>query len=401
MKHVVVVGAGFAGLWAGIAAKRQLLDMRCASEAAVTIINRESYHNIRVRNYEKDLSEVCIPLSDVLGPVGVRNLQAEVCDIDVGTREVRVGEAPQRQFTVAYDRLILAAGSQLMRPQIRGSGKFGHDVDTYTAAKRLAEHLRMLPRMSDGGRSTVVVVGAGLTGLEVATEMTERLEELFPNGGKVILVDRHPYLGSNLGPHARPVLEQATTALNIECRLGTGVAEIKNNCVILESGEIIATCTVVWCGGVRASPLTVKICGERDAAGRLLVDEYMRVRGVADVFAAGDVASATVDSSHQSVMSCQHGRPMGRYAGTNAAAELFGQPMLPLVLDWYVTIVDLGRWGALYTKGFDRQVFATGLEAKKTKQTINRERIYPPRSGKAEEILAAAAPLMQTPPALR
>jgi NADH:ubiquinone reductase (H+-translocating) len=231
--------------------------------------------------------------------------------------------------------------------------------------------------------------------------MTERLEELFPNGGKVILVDRHPYLGSNLGPHARPVLEQATTALNIECRLGTGVAEIKNNCVILESGEIIATCTVVWCGGVRASPLTVKISGERDAAGRLLVDEYMRVRGVADVFAAGDVASATVDSSHQSVMSCQHGRPMGRYAGTNAAAELFGQPMLPLVLDWYVTIVDLGRWGALYTKGFDRQVFATGLEAKKTKQTINRERIYPPRSGKAEEILAAAAPLMQTPPALR
>src|SRR5262249_43779745 len=81
------------------------------------------------------------------------------------------------------------------------------------------------------------------------------------------------------------------------------------------------------------------------------VDEFMRVRGVANVFAAGDVASALLDGRHASVMSCQHGRPMGRFAGHNVGCGLFGLPMLPLHIEWYVTVLDLGPWGAVSTGG--------------------------------------------------
>ena len=97
---------------------------------------------------------------------------------------------------------------------------------------------------------------------------------------------------------------------------------------------------------------------ETDRFGRVHVDEFMRVKGVANVFAAVDVACAMIDDNHTSVMSCQHSRPMGRFAGHNVVSDLFGVPVLPLRIESYVTILDLGQWGAVYTAGWDRQLVA-------------------------------------------
>jgi NADH dehydrogenase FAD-containing subunit len=93
--------------------------------------------------------------------------------------------------------------------------------------------------------------------------------------------------------------------------------------------------------------------------------------------AAGDSAWAQMDDKHVSVMSGQHGRPMGRFAGHNVVCDLLGEPMLPLRIEWYVTVLDLGPWGAVYTQGWDRNVASVGEAAKRTKQTINCQRIYP------------------------
>jgi NADH dehydrogenase len=71
-----------------------------------------------------------------------------------------------------------------------------------------------------------------------------------------------------------------------------------------------------------------------------------------------------------------------------------------LHIDWYTTILDLGSWGALYTEGWDRKVVARGAAAKRTKEIINRQRIYPPLTRNRREILDAAAPIIQAPPAL-
>lgn len=81
---------------------------------------------------------------------------------------------------------------------------------------------------------------------------------------------------------------------------------------------------------MRASPLTRCFAVQHDRLGRIRVDETLQVAGVADVFAAGDVAWARIDGAHDAVMSCQHGRPMGRFAGHNAACHFLGLPLLPL-----------------------------------------------------------------------
>jgi NADH dehydrogenase len=89
---------------------------------------------------------------------------------------------------------------------------------------------------------------------------------------------------------------------------------------------------------------------------------------------------------------------MGRHAGHNAVCDLLGLAMLPLCIDWYTTILDLGPWGAVYTEGWERRLASQGAAAKQTKRTINCERIYPPSTKCREDILQAAAPVVQAPP---
>ena len=403
MARILVLGAGFAGLWAAAAAARERDEIGAAAGAVeILVVDRNPYHNIRVRNYEADLSNVVIPLDEVLDPIGVNHLIAEVETLDPAKRQVGIATAHGKEF-LAYDRLIVALGSELVRPAIRGLAANSFDVDTYSAAVRLNAHVAALggnPRAS--GRSTVVVVGAGFTGIEVATEMPGKLARVFPRGEhRIVLVDPNPVVGATIGEHAQPVICDALAALGVETRLGTRIAGVDSLGVTLASGETIPAQTIVWCAGMRASPLMAMVPGTRDELGRVNVDDFMRVIGLPNVFAAGDVASSLVDGVHPTVMSCQFARPMGRFAGHNAVADLLGRPMIPLHIDWYVTVLDLGAWGALYTVGWDRQVLATGGEAKTIKQTINQKRIYPPSTGTREDILAAAAPIVQRPPPYR
>ncbi|WP_063692463.1 NAD(P)/FAD-dependent oxidoreductase [Bradyrhizobium stylosanthis] len=400
MARIVVLGAGFAGLWAAIAAARKRDEIGAAGrDIEIHLIDRNPYHNIRVRNYEADLSEVALPLGPLLDPIGVTHGLGEVEAIDPAHRQISLvtsgGEA-----TLSYDRLVLALGSEVMRPDIPGLVDHAFDVDTYTAALRLDDHLTSLGRSAPApGRSTVVVVGAGFTGIEVAAEMPDRLARAGITGSRrIILVDPNPSVGATIGAHARPVIATALTSLDVETRLGVRVVSVEAAGIHLSSGEFIAAQTVIWCAGMRASPLAASFPDARDRLGRLLVDPFMRVADVGGVFACGDVASSVVDGLHPTVMSCQFARPMGRFAGHNVVADLAGQPMLPLRIDWYVTVLDLGSWGALYTEGWDREVRTTGAAAKATKQTINRKRIYPPLTGSKDELFAAAAPTVQAPP---
>jgi NADH:ubiquinone reductase (H+-translocating) len=405
VKRILVLGGGFAGLWSAVGAARKLDELGHGPDTVeVTLVNRDAFHSIRVRNYEADLTPIRVPLDDVLGPVGVRRVEGEVAGIDLAGQTVDVQTASGTQ-TLLYDRLVLALGSQLVRPNVAGLAEHAFDVDTYNGAARLDRHLQSLPGLPESpGRCTVIVVGAGLTGIEAAAEMPGRVNAVLRQAGmtsqcRVILVDHRPVVGSDMGESARPVIEEALAEMGIETRLGVDVTSIDPAGITLGSGEAIPAATVVWCAGMRANQLTRLFPVDRDRFGRLAVDQFMRVKGLAGVFAAGDVALAMMDDRHASVMSCQHGRPMGRFAGHNVICDLFGLPMLGLHIPWYVTVLDLGPWGAVYTEGWDRHVVRKGEAAKKTKKIINCDRIYPPLNHDRGAILAAAAPTVQEPPA--
>ena len=399
MKQIVVLGAGFAGLIAAVGAARKLAELSIPNnEISVTVVNRDPWHAIRVRNYETDLSDVRVPLDDVLGPIGVDLVIGEVSAVDCSCHKV-LCNAASRSVALSYDRLVFALGSELVRPPIPGLAEYAFDIDTYGAAAKLGAHLAGLPdRPESPGRFTALVVGAGLTGVEAATELATRLRDI-ANGApaRIILADRSPRVGSNMGEGACAVIEEALRSLAIETRSGVTITAVTERGARLSSGEEIAAATVVWCAGMRAHPLTASVPGPHDRFGRIAVDRFLKAEDCADVFVAGDSAAAPIDAAHVSVMSCQHARPMGRIAGHNVVCDLIGEPMLPLDIGAYVTILDLGAWGAVYTEGWDRRVAVTGAAAKRTKRLINCERIYPPRSRDTAEIFAAAAPVTQTP----
>lgn len=392
-RRILVLGGGFAGLWSALAAARAR-EAFGAGQIEVVLLNDTPWHSIRVRNYEADLSQTRVALDEVLAPVGVRRVEGKVTGIDVATRTVAYDDAEGPQ-TLGYDRLVFALGSQLARPNLPGLAEHGFDVDTYAAAMRLNAHIAGLgPRAA----STVLVVGGGLTGIEAAAEMPGKLQAAGVAAPRVVLADHAPRIGSDMGEGAVPVIEEALAALGVQRRGGVSVASVDAAGATLASGERIEAETIVWCAGMRAHPLTAALPVARDRLGRLPVDSFLKIEGLEAEFAAGDVASFLIDGTHSCVMSCQHGRPMGRFAGHNAVCDLLGQPMLPLRIDWYTTILDLGPWGALYTEGWNRKVVSRGQTAKRTKETINRERIYPPRTGGRQAILDAAAPTVQTPP---
>ncbi|ORA35933.1 NAD(P)/FAD-dependent oxidoreductase [Mycobacterium aquaticum] len=398
--RVLVLGSGFAGLWAALGAARRLDELGVSPDAVeIVVISSRPFHDIRVRNYEADISACRIPLADVLDPAGVRHVVGDVTSIDVAARTVSLADGAAYDF----DRLVLAVGSQVVRPDVPGLSEFGFDVDTYDASRRLQDHLRTLGGCAGDptAAATVVVVGAGLTGIETACELPDVMRAIF--GGdvtpRVVLIDRNPYVGSNMGESARPVIEKALADNGVETVTGVRVAAVDKAGITLSSGEVLPAATVVWCAGMRANPLTAQLGVERDGLGRVPVDDYLRVIGVPGVFAAGDVAAARMDDEHLSVMSCQHSRPMGRYAGDNVISDLCGEPLLSLRIPWYVTVLDLGPAGAVYTEGWDRQVVADGEQAKATKRVINTQRIYPPLDRDRAALLAAAAPALQTAPA--
>jgi NADH dehydrogenase len=394
MTNLTIIGGGFAGLWAALAAAR-LSAIRDAG-LSITLLSKDNFLELRPRLYESNPESLRVDMLEPLTAVGVELSTFTVTEIDLARKTI-VGEAAGKITERSYDKLVLAAGSALPWPQTPGFQEFGFHVDNYAGAIRLDKHLsRLAQHAGTASKRTITIVGAGFTGIELATEMRERLaahsNREAASQYRIILIDQAPVVGATLGEGPRDLINGALNAANVETILRTTIKSVTATTIELADDEIIETATVIWCGGPRASSLAVQLTPDCDQLGRAIVDRDLRVRGCDDAFAAGDCAHALVDDVNPSVMSCQHAITMGKFAGHNAAASLLGEPLIPYAQPSYVTCLDLGASGAVFTRGWDRRPEVTGADAKGIKQMINGQLIYPP-TGTREEILAAAEPV--------
>jgi NADH dehydrogenase len=394
--RLVIIGAGFAGMYAALSAAR-LHDLHGISpdQLEIELVAPQPTLVVRPRLYEPKPETLTAPLLELLEAIDVRYVQGTAETVDTRSNSVGIVTGGGERRTLPYDRLVLATGSRLFRPDIPGMTEHVFSVDQLDDAVALDRHLHGLARRpASASRDTVVVAGGGFTGIEAATEMPPRLRAILGDKAaiRVVIVDRNDAIAPDMGAGPRPVIENALRKVGVETRLGAGVASVDAGGVTLTGGERIESATVIWAAGMRAAPLTQQIPAERDNIGRLLVDRALRVPGVGGVFATGDAAKAPRDNvGNYALMSCQHATRMGAFAGHNAAAELLGVPTIPYHQEAYVTCLDLGDAGALFTRGWDRHVEFVGAEAKKMKQEINTVWIYPPRAQR-DVALASADP---------
>lgn len=391
---IIIAGSGFAGLWAALAAQRAIHLASQEQNIEVMMVSPSPNVGIRPRLYEAVLENMNPDISELLSVVGVNFLAGWVNKIDVNQQTIEVATTDGNKQNLSYDRFVLATGSTTFMPPIPGLKEYGFSVNTLEDAEKLDQHLKNLAnKPANAARNTVVVAGGGLTGLETVTEMPERLRSILGETDvRVVLVDSSTDIGAAMGDQAATVIREALNELGVEGKAGLRVTALDATGVTLSNGEKIETETVIWTAGMRANPLTSQIAGEKDNLGRLIGDAYLHAPEAKNIFVTGDTVKVpTDDLGNFNVMSCQHAMSLGRVAGYNAAAELVDLPLHPYSQPKYVTCVDLGPWGALYTEDWDRQVQFVREEAKKIKQEINTVWIYPPVADR-EAVFAIANP---------
>lgn len=397
-KQLVIIGTGFAGMYAALSAAR-LRDIKGVSseDLEIALVAPQPTLVVRPRLYEPRPGTLTAPLGDVLKAIDVVYVRGTVEAVDTRARTLSIAtDATGQRNTLTYDRLVVATGSRLFRPPIPGLAEHAFSVDQLDDAVALERHLYGLRnRPASQVRDTVVVAGGGFTGIEAATEMPARLRAILGKDAKirVVIVERNDAIAPDMGPGPRPVIEKALRDLGVETRVGASVGAIDATGVTLSNGERIESATVIWAAGFRAAPFTAQIPAKRDNFGRLVVDRDLRVPEVPGVFATGDAArAASDDDGHYALMSCQHATRLGAFAGNNAAAELLGVPTTPYHQKAYVTCLDLGAAGAIFTRGWDRKIELSGDDAKKYKKEINTVWIYPPPAERAAALASADPP---------
>jgi NADH dehydrogenase len=399
MKRLLIVGAGFAGMYAATSAARlRHLQGLSPDELEIALIAPEPFLVIRPRLYEPKPETMKAPLTELFQVTDVRYVKGQVDSIDTEARSVAFINGGGQLREMTYDRLILATGSTGFRPKVPGLAEHAFGVEVIDEAIKLDAHLHALAkRPASKARNTVVVAGAGFTGIETATEIPERLRAILGSDAeiRVVLVERGQLIAPQTGDNPRPVIAKAIRDAGVETILGVGVTAIDENSVTLSNGKRIESATAIWTAGMRASPLTAQIPAPRDNLGRLIVDPALRVFGIKDVFATGDTARVAADElGNIAPMTCQFAIRLGAFAGHNAAADLLGLPTEPYQQNTYVVCLDLGSAGAIFARGWDPQLEQTGSEAKATKREINTVWIYPPAPDRAKVFAAAPAQVM-------
>jgi NADH dehydrogenase len=395
-QHILVIGAGFGGMWTALSATR-LFDLHDHNGVEVTVLAPQAELRVRPRFYEPNAHQLAAPIGELFDAVGVKFIKGAAETIDVQHKSVGYTDASGTRQTLSYDKLVLATGSRLAQSNTPGVSEHAFDVDQIEHAMRLENHLKSLANQPESkARNTVVVAGGGFTGIETATEMPARLRAILGEGAdiEVIIIDRGEKVGASMGAEISQSIVEASTELGVKWRVKSSVAAVDANGVTLADGQRIEANTVIWTTGVRASSLTEQIPAERDGQGRLHVDSHLKVIGQDDIFATGDVAYAACDDiGNYAMMTCQHAISLGRHAGNNVAAQILGVDPTPYSQPKYVTCLDLGAWGAVYTEGWDRQVKLVKQEGKNLKTQINTVWIYPPAADRATA-LAAADPMI-------
>jgi NADH dehydrogenase len=298
--HVVVIGGGFGGL--------TFCQQFHHPNAKITIVDKHNHHLFQPLLYQVATAglsapEIAQPIRSILSDrEDVTVLMDEVRDLNLAAKEVTL-----RERTLKYDYLILAVGgctSYFGHPEW---AEFAPGLKSLEDAIRIRREVLLAFERAENETDpaerarlmTIVVVGGGPTGVELAGAFAELSRQVLrkdfrhidPALAHVILIEASPRVLSNMDDALQVSATQQLEKLGVQIRANTKVANITAAGVELNTGEVIRAANVLWAAGVAASPLTKKLGVELDRAGRVKVNPDCSVPGHPEVFALGDMVS--------------------------------------------------------------------------------------------------------------
>jgi NADH dehydrogenase len=312
-RRVVIIGGGFAGLYAARALRR--------ANAAVTLIDQEQHHLFQPLLYQcatgiLSEGEIAVPLRDLLKRhKNVDCVLGEVTDFDIAGQRVLARRPGGGHLEYAYDDLILAAGMK--------QSYFGHDEyagiapgmksleDALAIRRRVYGAFEMADTATDpaerAGWLTFALVGAGPTGVELAGQIRElatktlraEYRTIMPQDARVLLFDGGSAPLASFGPKLSERAAAILRDLGVEQHMGTRVTKVEPGGIEVQDHAGLTTRydarTVLWTAGVEAPAVAKALAqatgAEQDKAGRILVRPDLTIFGHPEIFVTGDIMS--------------------------------------------------------------------------------------------------------------
>ncbi|HZQ54874.1 MAG TPA: NAD(P)/FAD-dependent oxidoreductase [Bryobacteraceae bacterium] len=339
MKHVIIIGGGFAGLNCA----RKLASH---SDVRITLIDKNNYQQFQPLLYQVAAavlapSNAAFSLRNVLqqhSNVDVKMAEVVSADLDTRTVETANGEKYQGDF------LVFAAGAQANFFGTPGAAKHAFPLyslrDAELLRSRILEVLESVdrdPSLINRGALNFVVVGAGPTGTEMAGtlgDMTQRMlknvyKDLDLSKSRVILVDMAHNVLNGFSEESQRYAAKMLEQHGVEIRLGAPVKEVTDVDVLLADGTRIPTRTAIWAGGLKASPLSSKLGLKLGRGGRIDVRPDFSLEGFSGVYALGDFANIAGADGKALPQLAAVAQQAGKYCAKHIADAIDGKPGEP------------------------------------------------------------------------
>ncbi len=358
---ILILGGGFGGYYT---AKK--LEKHAPADATITLVNNTNYLTYAplmpgVAAGTLDPRHIVMPLREHLKRTQVR--VGWVTGGDPEARQVHVEMVSGREHTFDYDHLVVALGSVSRTFPIPGLVEHGVGFKTIEEATALRNRIIHNMELAEGlddpfdrrAYLSFVFVGGGYAGLEGAAELqlfANDVLKLYPRcaqtGLKFLLVDVAPRVMPEIQPPLATWAMELLEKRGMEFKVNTSVSEVADDHIVLSTGEVIQTRTLVWTAGVKPSPVGEHLGLPLDR-GRIKTRENLQVEGFDNVWAVGDVAA--VPNPAIEGMPCpptaQHAIREGNLLGKNISAVLKGNQPKPFTFKTLGSFADIGEHKAV------------------------------------------------------
>lgn len=386
-KNIIILGAGYGGIEA---AKKLNKKLKKDSEATITLINNHPYHTLLTELHEVagnriDSDGVMVGLNDIFDSTKVNVVVDYIEDIDFDNKVLKSNE-----FEYSYDYLVLGTGSEPTHCGVEGVIENSFTLWSLEDAEELNEHIKdcfQKARVTGNPKLrqellTFTVCGGGFTGIEMLGELIEWLDDLcyqydIPRqDAKLYLCEGLdkilPNIDEKLAAKAMAYLKRK----GVTVKLGSFVDEVREDGLTLANGHDIASRTIIWNCGVRASDTAASLELSADRSGRIKVNEYLQTTDHPDVYAIGD-NSATPWGSDDKILPAlvEAALATGDTAAVNIVADINGTEKEKIAPKFHGIMVSVGSsfavadvmglslkgWPAMYMKHMVNMHYLFGI----------------------------------------
>jgi len=300
-KHnkIIVIGGGYGGL-------KVVNELAKYSTNKITLIDKNAYHFMQTDVYElianeKDFAKVSVDLYTYCSgfDTNVSFVKQEVNDIDFKNKKVIT-----KIERLSYDYLVIAVGARTkFMPSIEGLKEYAHGVKALHRAMYFKQKFEMslFKKVEESGVTckplSIVVAGAGLSGVEIAAQMASFAKEFYCENNflcrklNIILVSSSKQILKGLDPYLVAKSQKRLLDLEITIKQEVKVVSLTQDTVLLSNGEVISMDFMIFAGGIEPNGLIYKLDLQKNEHGFLTIDDSLHVSKYEDVFAIGDCAT--------------------------------------------------------------------------------------------------------------